>query len=135
MGKDADGSVTMFMDFLGYGNHVELYSEEISRGGEGLGVSPTWNNSGKLVKLMIEHPASVLTRHADLRCVQPGPSVEWWRHFVVNSSRGRITYSTYIKPELRSMNSHFAPGLIYNGRSSRHDCTLWFLLRDLLCPL
>lgn len=29
----------MFMDFLGYGNHVELYSEEISRGGEGLGVS------------------------------------------------------------------------------------------------
>ena len=33
--------VTMFMDFLGYGNHVELYSEEISRGGEGLGVSPT----------------------------------------------------------------------------------------------
>jgi hypothetical protein len=30
----------MFMDFLGYGNHVELYSEEISRGGEGLGVRP-----------------------------------------------------------------------------------------------
>jgi hypothetical protein len=29
----------MFMDFLGYGNHVSLYSEEISRGGEGLGVS------------------------------------------------------------------------------------------------
>ncbi len=29
----------MFMDFLGYGNHVALYSEEISRGGEGLGVS------------------------------------------------------------------------------------------------
>jgi hypothetical protein len=27
------------MDFLGYGNHVSLYSEEISRGGEGLGVS------------------------------------------------------------------------------------------------
>ena len=35
----ADISVNMFMDFLGYGNHVELYSEEISRGGEGLGVS------------------------------------------------------------------------------------------------
>lgn len=32
-------SVNMFMDFLGYGNHVALYSEEISRGGEGLGVS------------------------------------------------------------------------------------------------
>jgi len=32
-------SVNMFMDFLGYGNHVSLYSEEISRGGEGLGVS------------------------------------------------------------------------------------------------
>ncbi|CAD6573528.1 MAG: hypothetical protein TREMPRED_000852 [Tremellales sp. Tagirdzhanova-0007] len=32
--------VTMFMDFLGYGNHVELYSEEISRGGEGLGNTP-----------------------------------------------------------------------------------------------
>lgn len=30
--------VNMFMDFLGYGNHVELYSEEISSGGEGLGV-------------------------------------------------------------------------------------------------
>jgi hypothetical protein len=29
----------MFMDFLGYGNHVSLYSEEISPGGEGLGVS------------------------------------------------------------------------------------------------
>jgi hypothetical protein len=33
------GRVLMFMDFLGYGNHVALYSEEISRGGEGLGVS------------------------------------------------------------------------------------------------
>lgn len=30
--------MNMFMDFLGYGNHVELYSEEISAGGEGLGV-------------------------------------------------------------------------------------------------
>ncbi|KAK1924009.1 Six-hairpin glycosidase-like protein [Papiliotrema laurentii] len=35
-----DKAVTMFMDFLGYGNHVELYSEEISRGGEGLGNTP-----------------------------------------------------------------------------------------------
>ncbi|WWC89044.1 uncharacterized protein L201_003962 [Kwoniella dendrophila CBS 6074] len=33
-------AVNMFMDFLGYGNHVELYSEEISPGGEGLGNTP-----------------------------------------------------------------------------------------------
>ncbi|WVR06789.1 hypothetical protein IAU60_003824 [Kwoniella sp. DSM 27419] len=32
--------VNMFIDFLGYGNHVELYSEEISPGGEGLGNTP-----------------------------------------------------------------------------------------------
>ena len=31
--------VMMFSDFLGYGNHVGLMSEEISSGGEGLGVS------------------------------------------------------------------------------------------------
>ena len=30
----------MFEDFLGYGNHVGLYSEEISRAGEGLGNTP-----------------------------------------------------------------------------------------------
>ncbi|WVQ99695.1 hypothetical protein IAU59_006836 [Kwoniella sp. CBS 9459] len=35
-----DKAVTMFIDFLGYGNHVELYSEEISPGGEGLGNTP-----------------------------------------------------------------------------------------------
>jgi len=35
-----DKAVNMFMDFLGYGNHVELYSEEISAGGEGLGNTP-----------------------------------------------------------------------------------------------
>ncbi|WWD17022.1 hypothetical protein CI109_101458 [Kwoniella shandongensis] len=35
-----DKAVNMFMDFLGYGNHVELYSEEISPGGEGLGNTP-----------------------------------------------------------------------------------------------
>jgi hypothetical protein len=28
----------MFMDFLNYANHAGLFSEEISRGGEGLGV-------------------------------------------------------------------------------------------------
>ncbi|KAL7410623.1 glycoside hydrolase family 15 protein [Mrakia frigida] len=33
-------AVTMFEDFLGYGNHVGLYSEEISRAGEGLGNTP-----------------------------------------------------------------------------------------------
>lgn len=43
-------AVTMFEDFLGYGNHVGLYSEEISRAGEGLGntpqgVSPDLNES------------------------------------------------------------------------------------------
>ena len=45
---EADGRrVTMFLDFLGYGNHVELYSEEISRGGEGLGVSsPAMGRAG-----------------------------------------------------------------------------------------
>lgn len=32
--------VTMFIEFLGYGNHVHLYSEEISAGGEGLGNTP-----------------------------------------------------------------------------------------------
>lgn len=30
----------MFIEFLGYGNHVSLYSEEISSGGEGLGNTP-----------------------------------------------------------------------------------------------
>lgn len=30
----------MFEDFIGYGNHVALYSEEISRGGEGIGNTP-----------------------------------------------------------------------------------------------
>lgn len=30
----------MFIEFLGYGNHVALYSEEISPGGEGLGNTP-----------------------------------------------------------------------------------------------
>jgi hypothetical protein len=39
-------SVNMFMDFLGYGNHVSLYSEEISRGGEGLGVSDNREEGG-----------------------------------------------------------------------------------------
>ncbi|RXK39893.1 glycosyl hydrolase [Tremella mesenterica] len=38
--KYLDKAVHMFMDFLGYGNHAELYSEEISRGGEGLGNTP-----------------------------------------------------------------------------------------------
>ncbi|OWZ60879.1 hypothetical protein AYX14_06858 [Cryptococcus neoformans] len=38
--KYLDYAVNMFMDFLGYGNHVELYSEEISPGGEGLGNTP-----------------------------------------------------------------------------------------------
>lgn len=33
-------AVNMFEDFIGYGNHVGLYSEEISRGGEGLGNTP-----------------------------------------------------------------------------------------------
>ncbi|ORX35652.1 Six-hairpin glycosidase-like protein [Kockovaella imperatae] len=33
-------AVNMFESFLGYGNHVALYSEEISRGGEGLGNTP-----------------------------------------------------------------------------------------------
>ncbi|KAI5453257.1 hypothetical protein NCC49_006280 [Naganishia albida] len=33
-------AVTMFEDFLGYANHVQLMSEEISRGGEGLGNTP-----------------------------------------------------------------------------------------------
>lgn len=33
-------AVEMFEDFLGYGNHVGLFSEEISRGGEGLGNTP-----------------------------------------------------------------------------------------------
>jgi len=30
----------MFIDFLGYGNHCSLFSEEISPGGEGLGNTP-----------------------------------------------------------------------------------------------
>ncbi|KAJ9121770.1 hypothetical protein QFC22_002392 [Naganishia vaughanmartiniae] len=33
-------AVNMFEDFLGYANHVQLMSEEISRGGEGLGNTP-----------------------------------------------------------------------------------------------
>lgn len=31
---------TMFIEFLGYGNHVGMFSEEISTGGEGLGNTP-----------------------------------------------------------------------------------------------
>lgn len=38
--KYLDQAVTMFIEFLGYGNHVELFSEEISPGGEGLGNTP-----------------------------------------------------------------------------------------------
>ncbi|WVQ77827.1 hypothetical protein IAR50_007520 [Cryptococcus sp. DSM 104548] len=38
--KYLDIAVNMFMDFLGYGNHIGLYSEEISAGGEGLGNTP-----------------------------------------------------------------------------------------------
>jgi hypothetical protein len=68
------GSVTMFMDFLGYGNHVELYSEEISPGGEGLGVSDNLPISG--VRCMLtsasEYTASVLTCYADFGCIQSG---------------------------------------------------------------
>ncbi|CDZ97235.1 glycoside hydrolase family 15 protein [Phaffia rhodozyma] len=33
-------ATAMFEDLLGYGNHVGLFSEEISRGGEGLGNTP-----------------------------------------------------------------------------------------------
>jgi len=33
-------ATAMLEDFLGYGNHVGLFSEEISRGGEGLGNTP-----------------------------------------------------------------------------------------------
>ncbi|WOO80607.1 putative protein [Vanrija pseudolonga] len=33
-------AVVMFEDFMRFGNHVELYSEEISSGGEGLGNTP-----------------------------------------------------------------------------------------------
>lgn len=38
--KYLDQAVVMFSEFLGYGNHVELFSEEISAGGEGLGNTP-----------------------------------------------------------------------------------------------
>jgi hypothetical protein len=62
----------MFMDFLGYGNHVELYSEEISRGGEGLGVSYPPVAPQRVALIPSEHPASVLTRHSYLGGVQPG---------------------------------------------------------------
>ena len=37
-GGCTDDKVDLFRSFLGYGKHVALYSEEISRGGEGLGV-------------------------------------------------------------------------------------------------
>ncbi|KAL7422744.1 hypothetical protein Q5752_002036 [Cryptotrichosporon argae] len=35
-----DKAVNMFMDYQHLSNHVELYSEEVSRGGEGLGNTP-----------------------------------------------------------------------------------------------
>ncbi|CAK9781214.1 unnamed protein product [Cutaneotrichosporon oleaginosum] len=38
--KYLSAAVNMFIEFLGYGNHVDLYSEEISPGGEGLGNTP-----------------------------------------------------------------------------------------------
>lgn len=39
----------MFEDFLGYGNHVGLFSEEISMGGEGLGNLPQGFSSITLI--------------------------------------------------------------------------------------
>lgn len=68
------------MDFLGYGNHVALYSEEISRGGEGLGVSDSsipirFENSGRYPindNNLIEYSTSFLSCHTYLRCVQLG---------------------------------------------------------------
>ncbi|BEI84091.1 hypothetical protein CcaverHIS002_0406950 [Cutaneotrichosporon cavernicola] len=38
--KYLTSAANMFNEFLGYGNHVSLYSEEISPGGEGLGNTP-----------------------------------------------------------------------------------------------
>lgn len=62
----------MFMDFLGYGNHVELYSEEISRGGEGLGVSLFVHHIVKYVlTCRAEHASGILTRYAYFCGVQP----------------------------------------------------------------
>ena len=64
-----DMAVNMFMDFLGYGNHVELYSEEISPGGEGLGVSrvlPDFDSAD-----LAEHTSGFLPCHAHLSSVQP----------------------------------------------------------------
>lgn len=60
----ADRSVNMFMDFLNYANHAGLFSEEISRGGEGLGVSFA------SAKAHVEHASSVLACHSDLGCIQ-----------------------------------------------------------------
>jgi hypothetical protein len=80
----------MFMDFLGYGNHVELYSEEISRGGEGLGVSRPAAQTSCVVRrvtaaeLMAEHPPGVLARHAHLGGVQPRSGAVWQRGAAVD---------------------------------------------------
>jgi hypothetical protein len=54
----------MFMDFLNYANHAGLFSEEISRGGEGLGVSAVRSEAD------VEHASSLFTRHIDLGCIQ-----------------------------------------------------------------
>jgi hypothetical protein len=68
----------MFMDFLGYGNHVSLFSEEISAGGEGLGVSGSfqarkrWGEDSDLA----EYPSGVLTCYPYFGGFQLGPNAQ-----------------------------------------------------------
>ena len=64
----------MFIDFLDYGNHVNLYSEEISRGGEGLGVSSTARDGRLGADRPSEHATSLLTCHLDIGSFQFGSS-------------------------------------------------------------
>ena len=60
----ADDRVNMFMDFLNYANHAKLFSEEISRGGEGLGVSAVNGIAD------IEYASGIFARHVDFGCIQ-----------------------------------------------------------------
>jgi hypothetical protein len=68
----------MFMDFLGYGNHVSLFSEEISAGGEGLGVSGSFQarNRRGAVSDLAEYPPGVLACHPHFGGFQLGQNAQ-----------------------------------------------------------
>lgn len=77
-------AVTMFEDFLGYGNHVGLYSEEISRAGEGLG------------NTYVSHLCFISSLHSYTDIIIPSflsyqPSRSEWNRYQLPSTFLRLT--------------------------------------------